>query len=92
MGSIVERSMKEAAVLSDNLFLEQFGDRAYKCGATANIVLVIGNKLYCGNIGDARSVLSRSGTAISLSKDHKVTTREDEQDRIKKDGGYIVFG
>jgi serine/threonine protein phosphatase PrpC len=36
-------------------------------------------------------VLSRDGKAINLSNDHKVN-REDEQARIKNDGGYIVFG
>ena len=36
-------------------------------------------------------MLCREGKAINLSKDHKVN-REDEQARIKNDGGYIVFG
>ena len=92
IGAIVEKSMVQASNACDNLYLKQFGEIAYKCGATACIVLVVGNKLYCANIGDARAVMSRGGKPISLSKDHKVTTREDEQDRIKKDGGYIVFG
>lgn len=35
--------------------------------------------------------MSRNGKVINLSKDHKVT-REDEQTRIKNDGGYIVLG
>lgn len=35
--------------------------------------------------------MCREGKAINLSKDHKVN-REDEQARIKNDGGYIVFG
>lgn len=47
--------------------------------------------MFCANIGDARAVLSRDGKAINLSKDHKVN-REDEQARIKNDGGYIVLG
>lgn len=50
------------------------------------------NKIYCANIGDARAIISRKGHAINLSKDHKVSTREDEQERIKRDGGFIVFG
>jgi serine/threonine protein phosphatase PrpC len=54
-------------------------------------VLIIGNKLVCANVGDARAVLCRNGKAIDLSVDQKAT-RIDEQERIKKQGGYIVFG
>lgn len=77
--------------LTDNKFLEVYKDRANKWGATAVICLIIADTLYWANIGDARAVLCRDGKAINLSKDHKVN-REDEQQRIKGDGGYIVFG
>lgn len=52
---------------------------------------MLGNKLICANVGDARAILCRNGKAIDLSVDHKAS-REDEQERIKKQGGYIVFG
>ena len=55
------------------------------------VALIVGNKLFCANIGDARGILCRSGKAIDLSVDHKAK-RPDEQDRIKKQGGYIVYG
>lgn len=45
----------------------------------------------CANVGDARAVLCRNGKAVDLSVDHKAS-RADEQERIKKQGGYIVFG
>lgn len=64
---------------------------ASQCGATAVVVLILGNKLVCANVGDARAVLCRNGKAIDLSVDHKAS-RADEQERIKKQGGYIVFG
>ena len=55
------------------------------------VVLIVGNKLYCANIGDARGILCRSGKPLDLSVDHKAK-RPDELDRIKKQGGYIVYG
>lgn len=64
---------------------------ANQCGSTAVVVLIIGNKMVCANVGDARAVLCRNGKAIDLSVDHKAS-RPDEQERIKKQGGYVVFG
>jgi serine/threonine protein phosphatase PrpC len=45
-------------------------------------VLIIGDKLYCANIGDSRAILCRNGKALDLSVDHKAK-RPDEQERIK---------
>jgi len=53
-----------------------------KCGAAAIFVLIIGNRLYCANVGDSRAVLCRNAKAINLSIDHK-TTRADEADRVR---------
>jgi serine/threonine protein phosphatase PrpC len=55
------------------------------------VALIVGNKLYCANVGDARGIMCRDGKALDLSVDHKAK-RKDEQDRIKADGGYIVYG
>lgn len=87
----VNLAFNNACRITDNKFKDALKDRANKCGATAVIVLIIADRLFCANIGDARAVISREGKAINLSKDHKVS-REDEQSRIKNDGGYIVFG
>jgi len=46
------------------------------------IALLVGNKLYCANVGDARGILCRNGEPIDLSVDHKAK-RADEQERIK---------
>lgn len=62
-----------------------------QCGSTAVIVLLVGNKMYCANVGDARAIMCRQGEAIDLSVDHKAK-RPDEQERIKSQGGYIVYG
>mmetsp|Transcript_21409 Transcript_21409/g.42755 ORF Transcript_21409/g.42755 Transcript_21409/m.42755 type:complete len:301 (-) Transcript_21409:11-913(-) len=60
-------------------------------GCTANVVLISENLFTCANIGDSRSVLSRSGLALEMSKDHKPTD-EVETDRIKKAGGSVIRG
>lgn len=46
---------------------------ANQCGATAVVVLIMGNKLVCANVGDARAVLCRNGKALDLSLDHKAS-------------------
>ena len=55
------------------------------------MALIVGNKLYCANVGDARGIMCRDGKALDLSVDHKAK-RKDEQERIKSNGGYIVYG
>ena len=54
-----------------------FPQQCKQTGSTAVIALIIGNKLYCANIGDARGILCRNGKAIDLSVDHKAK-RPDE--------------
>jgi len=44
---------------------------AHKCGAAAVIVLIVGNRVYCANVGDSRAILCRNAKAINLSLDHK---------------------
>jgi serine/threonine protein phosphatase PrpC len=87
LANCIERAFEEA----DYKYKTLHSSVANQCGATAVVVLIIGNKLVCANVGDARAVLCRNGKAIDLSVDHKAS-RSDEQERIKKQGGYIVFG
>mmetsp|Transcript_23430 Transcript_23430/g.16654 ORF Transcript_23430/g.16654 Transcript_23430/m.16654 type:complete len:93 (+) Transcript_23430:946-1224(+) len=72
-------------------FKEEHREYAKQCGSTAIVILIMGNKLVSANLGDARAVLSRNGKALDLSVDYKAS-RKDEQERIKSQGGYIVFG
>ncbi|CCD12189.1 unnamed protein product [Trypanosoma congolense IL3000] len=62
--------------------------RGEKGGCTAVVLLVKGDKLYCGNAGDSRSILCRDAEAVPLSKDHKPFLPE-EQTRIERAGGYV---
>ncbi|KAJ2740766.1 phosphatase 2C [Coemansia sp. BCRC 34301] len=47
--------------------------------------------LYCANVGDARAVLSRAGTAVRLTYDHKGDDVY-ECARISESGGYVFNG
>lgn len=60
-------------------------------GCTANVVLITPTSYIVANAGDSRSVLSRNGKAIDLSKDHKPESPQEEA-RVKKAGGQISMG
>jgi serine/threonine protein phosphatase PrpC len=63
-------------------------------GSTCVSVLVIGNQLYCCNVGDSRAIIVRFDqktkhlNCIALSNDHKPENFE-EAERIKRMGGRI---
>eukprot|EP00800_Vazella_pourtalesii_P012514 TRINITY_DN293_c1_g1_i1.p1 TRINITY_DN293_c1_g1~~TRINITY_DN293_c1_g1_i1.p1 ORF type:complete len:394 (-),score=84.58 TRINITY_DN293_c1_g1_i1:387-1568(-) len=59
-------------------------------GATAVVVFVKDNKLYCANAGDSRAILSEAGNVFELSYDHKPNNPMEHQ-RINKAGGYVEF-
>lgn len=91
MNESISNCITRAFEVADTKYKLKHPTVASQCGATAVVVIIIGNKLVCANVGDARAVLCRNGKAIDLSLDHKAS-RADEQERIKKQGGYIVFG
>ncbi|KRX07971.1 Protein phosphatase 2C (PP2C)-like domain [Pseudocohnilembus persalinus] len=55
------------------------------------LIRIEGNQkvAYVANLGDTRAVLDKNGKAERVSTDHKATNQQ-EQDRIKKDGGIII--
>ena len=57
-------------------------------GSTAVVVLTDSKSILCANVGDSRAVLSRDGSCIPLSEDHKLK-RQDEEDRVLAEGGFI---
>mmetsp|Transcript_8907 Transcript_8907/g.6672 ORF Transcript_8907/g.6672 Transcript_8907/m.6672 type:complete len:147 (-) Transcript_8907:492-932(-) len=59
--------INKAFSIADNKFKQQFPEAANNCGATAVICLIMGNKLICANVGDARAILCRSSKALDLS-------------------------
>lgn len=61
-------------------------------GCTAVCTLVTDDKrIFCGNAGDSRAVLSIKGVVKELSFDHK-PQNPDEYARIYKAGGFVEYG
>ncbi|CAA3025349.1 probable phosphatase 2C 60 [Olea europaea subsp. europaea] len=60
-------------------------------GCTACVAVLRGNQLVVANAGDSRCVISRSGQAYNLSRDHKPDL-EVEKERILEAGGFIHAG
>jgi len=58
-------------------------DYANDTGTTACVVILTPDKIYCGNAGDSRGVLSRGSVVVALSEDHKPDNTE-EVKRIEK--------
>jgi len=84
--ALVCQALESSFLAADQEFLASRGE--VEAGSTATTVLLLGNRIYCANVGDSRTVLCRDGTAVALSKDHK-PTREDELSRILGAGGFV---
>ncbi|CAI2359686.1 unnamed protein product [Moneuplotes crassus] len=73
----------------DNEFIRKYEAKSKNCGSTAACVLIIGDRIYCANVGDARAIMSIDGKPLELSWDHNLA-REDEKRRIEESGGLEV--
>ncbi|KAI3907054.1 hypothetical protein MKX01_027955 [Papaver californicum] len=58
-------------------------------GSTAVVALISNDQIIVANCGDSRAVLSRAGTAIPLSQDHR-PDRTDEMERVEAAGGRVI--
>ena len=54
----------------------------YFSGSTCVSILIVGNKIFCANVGDSRAVLAREVNgnleAIALNRDHKATEMDEQ--------------
>ncbi|XP_040383365.1 probable protein phosphatase 2C 7 isoform X3 [Oryza brachyantha] len=75
---------------TDSDFLDAETNINREDGSTASTAILIGNHLYVANVGDSRTVMSKAGKAIALSKDHK-PNRKDEKKRIENAGGLVIW-
>jgi len=70
--------------------------RADRAGSTATVIVVTGDYIHCGNVGDSRAIMgmiNSSGalTALRLSKDHHLDDPEEKR-RILNAGGIVLSG
>lgn len=95
MSNVIKTALDQAV---NDIDAEIIKNPSYdKQGSTASILVISSsnkdskdkNYITC-NIGDSRIVLSRKGKAVELTTDH-CPSRADEQARIKKVGGYVVW-
>jgi len=88
-GMAVEDSFKFAYLRTEYDFFET-SPVEETSGATAVTVLIENDtrRFWCANAGDSRAIMCRSGEAVSLSEDHRVTNAA-EVERIQKLGGFI---
>lgn len=74
---------------TDQKFLaESEGDTS---GATCICLFVRGSHLWIASVGDCRAVVSKQGTAVALTTDHKPQDQA-ERTRIEAAGGTVEFG
>lgn len=88
-GNVIE-AIKEGFMECDQDMLKDEQMRDEMSGTTAIIILLKNNKIYCGNVGDSRSIASKKGALEQLSFDHK-PSNDDETRRIIAAGGWVEF-
>jgi len=79
--------LKRVFVDTDDRFLETSDHKAH--GSTATTVLIVGNELFCANVGDSRVLIANGGKGIYLTEDHK-PGHPNESKRIKEAGGFVI--
>ena len=80
---IVSDGIIRAFQTIDVQFLQHCWDSGIgNVGTTVTSILAHNGVLYCGNAGDARTVLCRKGKAMNLSRDHKPTDSEEVIEKI----------
>ncbi|XP_061358246.1 probable protein phosphatase 2C 76 [Gastrolobium bilobum] len=83
-------AISETYQQTDADFLASENDTFGDDGSTASTAVLVDNHLYVANVGDSRTVISKSGKAIALSEDHK-PNRSDERKRIENAGGVVMW-
>lgn len=84
----IENALKQGFLDLDHMMQHDEVLKDELAGTTAICVLLCKGKLYCGNVGDSRSIASVGGCVDELSSDHKPSLAS-EQRRITAAGGWV---
>eukprot|EP00545_Synedropsis_sp_CCMP1620_P011277 CAMPEP_0119005710 /NCGR_PEP_ID=MMETSP1176-20130426/1884_1 /TAXON_ID=265551 /ORGANISM="Synedropsis recta cf, Strain CCMP1620" /LENGTH=669 /DNA_ID=CAMNT_0006957551 /DNA_START=658 /DNA_END=2667 /DNA_ORIENTATION=- len=85
---LMRKIMKTSYLRTDKDFISP--KTAPQSGSTAATVILMGRRLFAGNVGDSRVVLCRGGgQCVELTSDHK-PSRPDEAARVRAAGGFIL--
>ncbi|TVU12332.1 hypothetical protein EJB05_45970 [Eragrostis curvula] len=88
----LERVVRRSFMQTDSQFAESCSHlEALSSGTTALTAMIFGRSLLVANAGDCRAVLSRCGTAIEMSMDHRPCSLS-EKLRVESLGGYVDDG
>jgi len=89
-------TMRGGFTRTDSVIKKKSMEGMWSDGCTAVSIIVMGSKLYIGNLGDAEAVIARKQKDGSLAAElltfkHKPNDK-DERQRIEDAGGHVVFG
>ena len=89
---LLERALVKTFIALDEELLKipALSDGSDTSGTAAVVAVVTPSHIVCANLGDSRCALSKKGTCIALSEDHKPSLPE-EADRIYGAGGFVEF-
>ncbi|OAY46966.1 probable protein phosphatase 2C 27 [Manihot esculenta] len=88
----LEKAVTRSFVETDTAFAETCTlESGLSSGTTALTAMIFGRSLLVANAGDCRAVLSRRGTAVEMSNDHRPCC-VNERTRIESLGGYVEDG
>ncbi|KAJ4792584.1 Protein phosphatase 2C family protein [Rhynchospora pubera] len=88
----LEKVVRRSFVQTDTQFAKTCSlQSALPSGTTALTAMIFGRSLLVANAGDCRAVLSRYGSAIEMSQDHRPCCTH-ELKRVESLGGYVDDG
>lgn len=87
------KALKMTTVRLNRDFKNRFGAIAQDQGTTATIAMILDQKLWTANVGDARTVMDNAGVPIQMTEDAKPGDPRYRKG-IEKRGGFVgeVFG
>ncbi|XP_078436709.1 putative protein phosphatase 2C 62 [Wolffia australiana] len=84
----IRTAIRKAYKITDKHILQKAADLGRGGSTAVTAILIGGERLVVGNVGDSRAVLCKSGDAIQLSVDHEPIT---ERHTIERKGGFVTI-